>query len=321
MSGSPSPAVMVADIGGTTIRVALDRDGDLSHLVRVESASVEPDPAPWLRSWIAALPQPPLAACISVAGPVRDPGFVELTNVRLRLRADALGVPALLVNDLHAAAMGLPLVAPEQRVHLGGLLPADGPVGVLGVGTGLGQAIALGDRVLPGEGGHGAYAPQDEGEVELLRFLQGRRGYVDWEHVCSGTAFGELLEFARGRFPASPALPSDVPAGAWVLGRAETDPACELALRLMVSALGREAGNVGLRHLTTGGVWLIGGVAARLRPWLHAEGFRRAFEERGRFSPLAASLPRMLVLDEEVGLRGAGRLARRLLQSPRPISS
>ncbi len=305
---------MVADIGGTTIRVALDRGGRLSDLARAPSASVEPDPAPWLRRWAQGLAERPRAACISVAGPVRDPQQVELTNVRLRLRCEDLGLPARLVNDLHAAAMGLPLVEAAQRLHLGGPPPQDGgPVGVLGVGTGLGQALACGDQVLPGEGGHGAYAPGDELEQGLHRFLQQRHGYVDWEHVCSGSAFGDLLEFSRIRHPDSPPIEPGVAAAAWVLERAERDPACALALQLQLAALGREAGNMALRHLTTGGIWLVGGVAARLRPWLGGPTFRSAFEQRGRFSELAASVPRILVLDEEVGLRGAGRIARALV--------
>lgn len=316
------PPVMVADIGGTTIRVALDRGGQLSDLARAPSASVEPDPAPWLSQWAQGLSEAPQSACISVAGPVRDPRQVELTNVRLRLRADAFGFPACLINDLHAAAMGLSLVPAQQRLHLGGPLPQEGgPVGVIGVGTGLGQAVACGEQILPGEGGHGVYAPQDERERGLQSFLQQRFGYVDWEHVCSGSAFADLLDFARTVHPDSPPLGSGIAAGAWVLERADLDPACALALRLQLSALGAEAGNMALRHLTTGGVWLVGGVAARLQPWLKGETFRRAFEARGRFSELAASMPRLLVLDQDVGLRGAGRVARALLQSPRLISS
>lgn len=320
----PGPPFMVVDIGGTSLRVALARDGVLSHRARVGTAELGGDAAPWLRRWRMALPDPPIAAAVAVAGPVTDPDRVELTNVQLRLARADLDLPAVLLNDLHAAALGVHAVPAAGRVRLAGPAPdPEGPIAVLGVGTGLGQAVRLGDTVLPGEGGHAAFAARDAEQRALADFLAARHGYVDWEHVASGSALPALLDFActvHGRGPAlSQALGAGQAPAAVVLDLADRDPACAQALRLLLSALGTEAGNMGLRHLATGGVWLVGGVAARLRPHLEwtssPDGgpFHAAFQARGRFSELAARLPRLLVLDDDVGLYGAARAAAGLL--------
>jgi len=145
---------------------------------------------------------------------------------------------------------------------------------------------------------------------------------VDWEHVVSGSAMGDLLDFTTQHYPPSARLQAardraqarQQGAGAVVLALAKQEPACAQALDLLLGALGTEAGNLALRHLPTGGVWLVGGVAARLKPWLVGGlAFRRAFEDRGRFSGLVAQVPRLLVVDDLVGLRGAGSMARALL--------
>lgn len=306
-----SPVVLVADIGGTHARLALVQGRRILAREQVQSASLGGDAAPWLNARARALQPAPVAIGVALAGPVEDPERVELTNLALALRRADLRLPAVLVNDLHAAMSGLDMLEPGDQVELGGEAPRrGGPCALLGVGTGLGEAVALGEAILPGEGGHGAWAPQDEREEGLLRWLRQRQGYVDWEHVASGSALPGLYAYARALHPAAPPAPEGAEA-AFVLAEAERQPAARLALELMLGALGREAGNLALRHLCSGGVYLMGGVAVRLRPWLAGPVFRRAFEERGRFSNLARRIPRRLVLDEDLGLRGAARLAAR----------
>lgn len=308
---------MVVDMGGTSVRVAVEVDGRLLHAARVPTAELGGDAAPWLRAWLDALPMRPCAAGIAVAGPVTDPARAALTNARLALETRDLGLPAVLLNDLHAAAMGVDRVPAEGLVHLGGPTSRPGlPLAVLGVGTGLGEAVRLGEVVLPGEGGHAAFAPVDDEQLALHAFLRQRHGYVDWEHVASGSALVDLLAFAEavhGRGPqVAAALAAGRPVAAVVVDLAAQDPACGTALRLCLTALGVEAGNMALRHLAQGGLWLVGGVAARLRPWLTDGPFHQAFLARGRFTALAAQVPRMLVLDDDVGLRGAAVVAGRL---------
>lgn len=317
----PAYPVMVADLGGTSLRVAIDTGGALTHQQVVATADLGGDATAWLRRWVDDRPVRPLAACVAVAAPVRC-GRVRLTNADVWIDAGGLDLPAVLVNDLQAAAMGVDLVGPQGRVHLAGPAPvAGGPIGVLGVGTGLGQAVRDDGVVLPGEGGHAAFSPVDEDQRRLHGYLLQRHDYVDWEHVASGSALPALLDHAEelhGRSPRlgearAQAAAAGRSVGSVVLALADQDPACSLALRLLLGALGVEAGNMALRHLTTGGIWLVGGVAARLQPWLEAGPFHQAFERRGRFSELAAATPRVLVLDELVGLRGAGQLGRELL--------
>ncbi len=315
---------MVADMGGTSLRVALDQGGRLHHAARVETRALEPDAAPWLRRWLDDLPARPRAACIAVAGPVLN-GEVRLTNREVSLKAVDLPVPTVLVNDLHAAAMGLDRVPRDRVLRIGGNRPDNrGPIAVLGVGTGLGEALRVHEHVLPGEGGHGAFAPVDDDTRDLHGWLLARHGNTEWEDVACGTGLGRILPWAQARAGTSPALHAaladadaqEEPPESVVLAMPD-DPACALALRMMLTALGTEAGNAGLRHLSTGGVWLIGGVAARLRALLLEEDnpFNRAFEQRrGRYATIAAALPRMLVVDDDVGLYGAGVIARDLMR-------
>lgn len=321
MSAAP---LLVADLGGTSLRIGVSLQGRLLHLARLPSAGLGPDAAPAIRRYLdslSALPQPlrPQAACVAVAGPVSG-GRVRLTNVGLSLDAADLPLPAALINDLHGAALGVDRVPAQAILHLGGGPARPGEaLAVLGVGTGLGEAVRIGATVLPGEGGHGAYAPVDDEGRALHAWLLARHGSTEWEDVACGTAFGQVLEFARAAQGTSEALAarlsSGEPPAATVLALPQ-DPACALTLRLVLTALGTEAGNAGLRQLCTGGVWLIGGTAGHLRPWLQdPQGpFHRAFEtRRGRYAALARGLPRLLVLDDDVGLYGAAVVAAGLL--------
>ncbi len=318
------PPVMVADLGGTSLRVGVLTDGALLHKDRVATDALPADASLWLREWLASLPSLPAAACVAAAGPVRA-GCVRMTNAGVHLRAADLPLPTVLVNDLHGAAMGLEHVPPDRVVQLGGGVPDRlGPMAVLGVGTGLGEALRIRDRVIPGEGGHGAYAPVDADGAALHAWLLRRHGTTEWEDVAAGTSLRLLLDFACERLGCTDGVGAVLdraralgePVEAVVLDLADDHPACALALRLMLSALGTEAGNAGLRHLALGGVWLIGGMVPRLRPWLEdPEGaFSRAFvTRRGRYADIARGIPRLLVLDDDVALYGAGVIARRLL--------
>ena len=141
---------------------------------------------------------------------------------------------------------------------------------------------------------------------------------MDWEHAASGRAMGPVLDFAISEVGASPWLRqaraevADEDEGHLVVEHPD-EPACALARDLVLTVLGLEAGNMGLRHMATGGVWLVGGVAVRLARWLRGGPFQAAFETRGAFTRQARSLPRRLVLDDHVGLRGAAVVARELL--------
>jgi len=268
------------------------------------------------------------AAGFGVAGPVFR-GRCRLTNLPWRDLDAAeltsrLGCPVRLVNDFEALGFGIPGLSldPDDgevyTVQRGERVP-DAPIGVLGAGTGLGLALVLPAseagplRVVPGEGGHCDFAPQSALEAELLAHLRARHGHVSWERVLSGPGLGALLDFFMQRAPerVTPDLSSrraaEDPAAVATRGAAAGDALCAEAVDLFLALYGAEAGNLGLRHLARGGIYLAGGIGRRIADRLAAEDgpFLRGFREKGRFAALMATLPVHLVLAEDIALRGA----------------
>jgi glucokinase len=199
-----------------------------------------------------------------------------------------------------------------------------GPIAVLGAGTGLGEAIGVstaeGLIVLPSEGGHCDLAPRNELEIDLLRFLQKRhKRRVSVERVVSGPGLVSTHAFviAHGLAPADPVTEAEMQAGdpGEVISRrglSGEDPACERALALFVSLYGAEAGNLALKILPTGGLYLAGGMAPKLISLLRGGEFMRAMLDKGRMSDLLARLPVAVIMNPRVPLLGARVQAKRL---------
>jgi glucokinase len=272
------------------------------------------------------------AAGFGVAGPVFR-GRCRLTNLPWRaLDARELSTrllcPVRVINDFEAVGFGVPGLSldpadGEVRVVQGGDRVDDAPMAVLGAGTGLGEALVLpaGEggalRVVPGEGGHCDFAPQSALESELLAHLRVRHGHVSWERVLSGPGLGALLDFFMQRAPdrVTPDLAArraaEDPAAVATSAAAAGDALCAEAVDLFLALYGAEAGNLGLRHLARGGVYLAGGIGRRIADRVaDAEGpFLRGFRDKGRFAALMAALPVYLVLDDLVALRGAATAA------------
>ena len=331
----------MADVGGTHTRLAVAT----GHVLQASSFPTT-DGSDFLAAvhrLIAdrhAQGEAPLAAaCVAVAGPIvasSGGGRASLTNTPWSLDAGDLPLPARMVNDLYAACRGVEgLLGADGRVAgaelLGGGPPELGaPVVVLGLGTGLGQALLVGGQVIAGEGGHADLAATDARGDALVRFLRDRLRereggdqradapvpHVSIERLVSGTALADVLDFAALRAPlgADAALRLESqPAAAVVVACAESDPACALAMEMLVEGLGAEAGNAALRPLARGGVVLVGGMAARIAPWLRGPTFRRAFEGKGRMSLILKEIPVWLLTRDDVGLHGAAVEARRML--------
>ncbi len=320
--------VLTGDIGGTKTALAIQSVEPGATPTTLHSArypSAGPGLRPLIERVLAELGPPAGddAAGFAIAGPVVD-DRVRTTNLPWEIDAGelsaSLGRPVALINDFHGVALGVTALADDQ---LEWLQPArrdpHGEVAVIGAGTGLGEAILVptptGPRVIAGAGGHCDLAPRDELEIDLLRFLLGRHARVSYERVVSGRGLHALYEFIvdRGHAPALPATRARMAAedpGAVVgeLGGAGTDPACVRAVELFVGLYGAEAGNLALKSIPTGGLYIAGGVALHLRPQLRA-GFMPAFLAKGRMSKLLAELPVALVLDPQVGLRGAALAA------------
>ncbi|MBM4392880.1 MAG: glucokinase [Deltaproteobacteria bacterium] len=299
--------LLCGDVGGTSARLATWRDSTPSAGLADEHhySSAEHDSlATILQRWLSDTGARPSAACLALAGPVVDNRCVA-TNlpwvVDGELLAQTLGFPVRIVNDFYAAARGVTLLGPADRVKIGGGEPVPGaPIAVLGAGTGLGEAFIVGGRVVPGEGGHCELGAASEREARLVAWLVATEGRASWEHVLSGRGLVRLARFLalerRGPVPAwldEPGAPARV---------AATDPE---AVSWFSELYGAEAGNMALRVLARGGVYLAGGIAPRVLPALQAGGFRRRFEAKGKLGAAIADVPAFVVTHPALGLLGA----------------
>jgi glucokinase len=265
------------------------------------------------------------AGCLAVAGPVRDQ-TARLTNLPWQVDATAVGRAAGLsrfeiLNDLEATGWGLPLVAADQICELNaGVSGAAGNGAVIAAGTGLGEAGLFRDgetfRPFATEGGHTSFSPTDRVGDDLLRHLRVMFETVSWERVVSGPGLAEIYRFllrADSRpepewFAAADSAGDPVPS----LVAAGIDGSCEIcraALELFACLYGEEAGNLALKTMARGGVWLAGGIAPKILPILQAGAFMRGFLNKGRMRPLLESMPVRVVLDDHAALRGAARKA------------
>jgi len=260
------------------------------------------------------------AACFGVAGPVR--GLVaRLTNVPWLADAtplvDRLGCPTVLDNDLVALARAVPLLEPEELAVLQeGTAVADGNAALIAAGTGLGEAVLhnIDGRFLPmaSEGGHADFAPASVREAELAEHLRRSFGRVDNERVISGQGILNIYGFTHGGLDrggscagVQHASGRDLPAAITRAGFDGRCPACVETLDLFVGAFGSEAGNLALRSTATAGVYVGGGVAARILPALQRGGFLESFREKEPMTDLLRTIPVSVILNESAGLLGA----------------
>ena len=308
--------ILAADIGGTKVLLGLEDQGKLIAQHRYPSVDFS-DFDSLLATYLAdaAIDVTQIrGGCLAVAGPVADDGLTaKITNLPWHIDTQALsqrfGLPPLrLVNDFVAAAQGAVIAPASEHVTLQPGEPlTQSPCLVVGAGTGLGMAIAIpeaGDwRILPGEGGHIAFAPADAEQVGLLNFLRARHGRVIWEHVVSGPGLTAIHEFLSGQT----ASPEQITAAA-LAGNA----CCEYrALNLFLAAYGAYAGDMALATLARGGVYLAGGIAGRLLTLLPHSRFLAAFNDKAGHAALTVKMPLHVVTDPLLGLRGALHLATR----------
>ena len=245
------------------------------------------------------------SACFGVAGPT-DGHNAKLTYLPWRLVGADLeqrfGIGrVVLLNDFAAAANGLALVDAREIITLHPGSPVErAPRVILGAGTGLGVAGLVwqdgGYRVIPGEGGHFGFAPQTAQQGELWRWLLERNGRVTTEDIVSGPGLARIHAFLGGR----PRQPDEIGNAA----RAGSDPLAREALRLWLACYGAFAGDLALHWLARGGVYLAGGIAAKLMPEADCAPFIAAFLAKREHSELARSMPLRLLTAEDLGLRG-----------------
>ena len=322
--------LIVGDVGGTNARLALaEWQGDRLQLSepRIYASGGEPDFAPILARFIGeARADGVAAAVIGIAGPVRD-NRCATTNLPWQLDgaalAAALGLPRVqLLNDLEAAAWGIDQVAAGQRrVLQPGQPEPRGNRAVIAAGTGLGEAGLVwcerGYRPFATEGSHGDFAPGDADQMALRDWLADRyRGHVSWERVVSGPGLADLYRYLREQGGAGcepdPLAAADVAAA--VAAGAQDDPICAAALDLFIRLFGAEAGNLALKLMASGGVYLAGGIAPKLAERLAGGAFMTAFRDKGRMAGLLAIMPVTLLSDPHLALKGAAVYGARSLQ-------
>jgi glucokinase len=264
-----------------------------------------------LREFLSSVPGDIDAACFAVAGPVYE-RRAEITNIGWVMEADAIArafaIPQVsLINDFYAVALGVTLLGDDDLLSLQkGRRDRSAPIAILGAGTGLGEAILVhhdgGHRVIPTEGGHKDFAPQDELQTRLFLHLHQRYGHVSWERLVSGMGLVNIFTFLGGE----EITPAEI------AERAEDgDPIALQALAIFVDVYGAEAGNMALSVLARGGVFLAGGIAAKNTSWFTDGRFLEAFHRKGRFRDLMETIPVDVIVNEEVGLLGALERARR----------
>ncbi|MHB8907712.1 MAG: glucokinase [Syntrophales bacterium] len=321
--------LLTGDIGGTKSRLAIVADGGNPRALLAEellpSGSFGGIEA-LLRAFLKRRVSFPQDACLAVAGPVLD-GRAALPNLPWIADAEQIrrtfGFRSVrLVNDLAATARAVPLLEPAELHTLStGERAAGGSIAVIAPGTGLGEAFLTWDggrfREHASEGGHADFAPGSPLEMELLRELGNEADHVSYEALCSGPGIGRIYRFLR-RFPREEASEAEP---AWLAERlaeaadpapviveaalAGTSALCARTVRLFVSLLGAEAGNLALKTLAAGGVYLGGGIVPRIIPLLDEGGFLAAFRRKGRMSDLLFRMPVHAILTPRAALIGA----------------
>lgn len=322
--------ILAGDVGGTKTLLALfeERDGAFTELGRERFESKDYGGLGQIVvQWLGDETRSVDRAAFGIAGPVTDDRS-KTTNLPWKLDGRAmeteLGIERIrLLNDFHAVALGTQSLGPDDVVVLQEApIDGGGPVAILGAGTGLGESIVVptpsGPRVLASEGGHTDFGPRDETEMDLLRFLMVRHGRVSVERVLSGAGLFALYEFLTEteRAETTPAVRAHLAAAedpAAVVGRTAidgTDPACVRAVEMFVSLYGAEAGNLALKVLPSGGLFVAGGIAPKLMPFMkRPELFLESFLAKGRMRHLLERMHVSVITDTHVGLYGARNAA------------
>jgi glucokinase len=320
--------ILAGDIGGTNTRLALvEAMGEELRIVAQETfpsrerTSLEAAVAEFLHLHSCDL----TSASFGIAGPVRNgrceatnlPWVVDSKTVAKRLRLKRVG----LINDLEANAYGVAVLQSKDFVILNkGVRNASGNMAVISAGTGLGEAGTYWDgerhRPFPSEGGHADFAPRNHLEAELLNYCMNRYRRVSYERLVSGPGLVNIYHFLRdtgkGKEPdwlaeqmrhgdQAPIISQQALEGKVLL--------CLQALEIFVSLYGAEAGNLALKLMATGGVYLGGGIAPKIISKLKEPEFMNAFTAKGRMKPLLQDIPVRVIMNPKTALLGAARYA------------
>jgi len=325
--------VLSGDIGGTNTRLQL-LQAQAARLTLVREARYASADfaslAAALRTFLGS--ETVTAACFGIAGPVRETTTgqaVRTTNLPWTIDSNALarefGFGSVrLVNDFQAIGYGIEDLAARELLTLQiGEPVVRGPRAVIGAGTGLGQGLLVWQgehyEAIATEGGHVDFGPTSEIELELAKYLRAELGRVSYEDILSGPGLMRLYRFLRlrGTHVESRALAHALAQGQGAAAITDAamvsgDPLANSVLDCFVRIYGAQAGNLALTVGATGGIYVAGGIAPHIATWLQKGAFVAAFRDKGSMTPFVSKVPLHVVLAEDVGLRGAARLASRL---------
>ncbi|MEQ9551132.1 MAG: glucokinase [Coleofasciculus sp. G3-WIS-01] len=343
--------ILAGDIGGTKtiLRLVEEKDSQLLqvlHETRYPSRDF-PDLVPLVQRFVSEAVQKLQRkltiekACFAIAGPVVN-DTSNLTNLAWvldarRLEEELAIAKVTLINDFAAVGYGILGLDSDDVCTLQSVTPqSEAPIALLGAGTGLGQGFLIQNQdryqVFPSEGGHADFAPRTELEFQLLQYLREKYDIqrISAERVVSGQGIVAIYQFLRDRQFAheSPDIAQVVRTWEGEMGRSEktVDPAAEISkaalqksdslseqtLKMFVEAYGAEAGNLAIKLLPYGGLYIAGGIAAKILPLMQDGTFVRTFTEKGRVSPLLEKVPVHIVMNSQVGLIGAAICASQL---------
>lgn len=333
--------VLAGDVGGTKTLLRLAEKNVDGFTVLYEQRFAGADYASFsdvLREFIANSNKhlgdlPSLSgACFGIAGPVRDRGSqltAQLTNLGWSFDSDRLAsefdIPKVsLINDFVAVGYGVLGLQPHDLYPLQeGKVKERSPIGVIGAGTGLGEAYLSwnGDRyeVYPTEGGHTDFAPRNALEIELLQYLQKRHDRVSVERVVSGMGIVAIYQFLRDRQTSIESTEVSANVRLWEAGESDVDAAAAIAnaalnnsdrlanqtMEIFLEAYAAEIGNLALKLIPNGGLYIAGGIVPKILPLLQDGNFLRILKSKGRVSPVLEDIPIQIVVNPEVGLIGA----------------
>jgi glucokinase len=311
---------LAGDIGGTKVLLALVDDGGKPVGERRFETADFADFAPLLGEFLRDNPATMNGGCLAVAGPVADDGrSAKITNLPWTVDAAALekqfGLGRLtLINDFAAAAMGVTAATPEELVTVQAGEPlADGVKLVVGAGTGLGMATLVragrGWRVLPGEGGHVGFAPADHLQACVWSALMTDHGRVTTERVVSGPGLAAIHRILASEMLKPGATPAVLTPAEVANLALRGDTMALRSLNVFLAAYGAFAGDMAMAVMARGGVYLDGGIAAKILSLLQTGPFLAAFNAKAEHAALARRMPIFVATDPLLGLHGAAAVA------------
>ncbi|MDJ0752202.1 MAG: glucokinase [Ardenticatenaceae bacterium] len=330
--------ILAGDIGGTkTVLTLIDRvHGVRQPLASARFVSRDHDSltdvvTAFLSDKQHFLQQSPLrAAAFGVAGPVEN-GRSHITNLSWVIDqndlAEHLGLPAekiRILNDLEATATAVPHLQKEDLHTINPGVPVpNAPLAIIAPGTGLGEAFLVWThgqyQAFPSEGGHADFAPSNQLQLQLLNYLSLQYGHVSLERVCSGLGIPNIYRFLREEkrleepvhltealMRASDPVPIIMTNA---LDAQDSIPLTRQTLEIFVSILAAEAGNMALKLLAQGGVYIGGGIPPRILPAIDSDQFRAALVDKGRFTTMMSEIPVHVILNDQCALLGAAYAA------------